>query len=254
MNYRLKAYGGSLLLHLLLLLVIIYISRVSFQADTKRPLEIDLSFVELEGKTEKVKAPERAFVPRAKQPREEKRTSLETSRPSPAVRQLQPSDRHTSTEEVKPAGERTESFTIGQSDSDALPAAPSKTSTGQTATPDAVETKSGTGKTESQPQALTSPQQQRELYLKEKLHVISQIVQKNISYPPIARRMGWEGRVVLIIRLCEDGTLKEVRVAESSGYEILDRNAVETVRKVAHLFPKPPVEVVVRLPVSYRLE
>ncbi len=100
----------------------------------------------------------------------------------------------------------------------------------------------------------SSEEEQRQLYLKEKLSVISQIIQKNISYPPIARRMGWEGRVVLSIRLCTDGTVKEIKVLESSGYEVLDRNAVDTVRRVAGLFPKPPVEVVVKVPVNYRLE
>ena len=84
--------------------------------------------------------------------------------------------------------------------------------------------------------------------------MISQIIQKNISYSPIARRMGWEGRVVLSIKLCTDGTVKEIKILESSGYEVLDRNAVDTVRRVAGLFPKPPVEVVVRVPTNYRLE
>ncbi len=100
----------------------------------------------------------------------------------------------------------------------------------------------------------SSEEEQRQLYLKEKLSVISQIIQKNISYPPIARRMGWEGRVVLSIKLCTDGTVKEIKVLESSGYEVLDRNAVDTVRRVSGLFPKPPVEVVVKVPVNYRLE
>ncbi|MCS7195923.1 MAG: energy transducer TonB [Aquificaceae bacterium] len=101
---------------------------------------------------------------------------------------------------------------------------------------------------------LTSPETQKEQYLKEKLQLISQIVQRNISYPPLARRMGWEGRVVLAIRIGEDGSLREVRVLESSGYDILDRNAVETVRRLAGLLPKPPVEVMVKLPVKYGLE
>ncbi|MDW8293931.1 MAG: energy transducer TonB [Aquificaceae bacterium] len=101
---------------------------------------------------------------------------------------------------------------------------------------------------------LTSPETQKEQYLKEKLQSISQIVQRNISYPPLARRMGWEGRVVLAIRIGEDGSLREVRVLESSGYDILDRNAVETVRRLAGLLPKPPVEVMVKLPVKYGLE
>ncbi|RME11676.1 MAG: energy transducer TonB, partial [Aquificota bacterium] len=165
---------------------------------------------------------------------------------------------------AKPAQEKEESSTLQPSDIGTYSSAPSQPSTasavpsGQINQTNTTETKAGAGKTGEEfphkTDTSSSLQQQRDQYLKEKLSVISQIVQKNISYPPIARRMGWEGRVVLIIRLCEDGTLKEVKVAESSGYEVLDKNAMETVRKVAHLFPKPPVEVLVRLPVNYRLE
>jgi len=92
------------------------------------------------------------------------------------------------------------------------------------------------------------------MFLKEKLSVISSIIQKNISYPPLARKMGWEGKVIICIHLRSDGTLEDVKIEKSSGYELLDRNALETVKKVAHLFPKPPVDVIVRLPVSYKLE
>jgi len=96
--------------------------------------------------------------------------------------------------------------------------------------------------------------EEKELYLREKLSIISSIDQKSITYPPIARKMGWEGRVLLSITLREDGSLKEVKVLESSGYQVLDKNAVDTVKRVAHLFPKPPAEVIIKLPINYKLE
>lgn len=96
--------------------------------------------------------------------------------------------------------------------------------------------------------------EEREAYLREKLSVISSIVQKHISYPLIARKMGWEGRVVVCFLLRSDGRVENVHVEKSSGYEILDKNAVSTVQKVSGLFPKPPVDVLVRLPINYKLE
>ncbi|SNZ13623.1 TonB family protein [Hydrogenobacter hydrogenophilus] len=95
---------------------------------------------------------------------------------------------------------------------------------------------------------------QKELFLKEKLSVISSLVQKSITYPLLARKMGWEGRVVVCFRLTPDGRLEDLHVLESSGYEILDRSALEAVSRSAHLFPKPPVEVLIKLPVNFRLE
>ncbi len=96
--------------------------------------------------------------------------------------------------------------------------------------------------------------QTSETYLREKLSVISSIVRENISYPPIARRMGWEGKVVICFLLKSDGRVENIYVEKSSGYEILDANAIDTLQKVAKLFPKPPVDVMIRLPINYRLE
>jgi len=74
---------------------------------------------------------------------------------------------------------------------------------------------------------------QKELFLKEKLSVISSLVQKSITYPLLARKMGWEGRVVMCFRLTPDGRLEDL------GYEIFDRSALEAVSRRSYLFPKP---------------
>lgn len=50
-------------------------------------------------------------------------------------------------------------------------------------------------------------------------------------YPELARRMGYEGRVGLRIRVSAEGRPAQVEVAESSRHEILDAAAVEAVRQ-----------------------
>lgn len=50
------------------------------------------------------------------------------------------------------------------------------------------------------------------------------------SYPMAARRMGWEGRVVLNIEVLAEGTCGAVNVFQSSGHEILDNAALRTVK------------------------
>lgn len=47
------------------------------------------------------------------------------------------------------------------------------------------------------------------------------------DYPSIARRRGWEGRVVLRLEIGADGAVCDVSVAESSGRTALDEAAVE---------------------------
>jgi TonB family protein len=50
-------------------------------------------------------------------------------------------------------------------------------------------------------------------------------------YPRLARRRGWEGTVYLSIRITPEGQVHKVKIAQSSGYELLDRAALEAVRQ-----------------------
>ena len=76
-------------------------------------------------------------------------------------------------------------------------------------------------------------------------------------YPQIARMNRWEGKVVLRAVIREDGQLMDLEVAESSGHQVLDLAALEIVRqasplKLLHDLGQP--QVVVQVPISYRLE
>jgi len=50
-------------------------------------------------------------------------------------------------------------------------------------------------------------------------------------YPPVAKRRGYEGTVLLSVKIRAGGTVSELKIKESSGYSILDRAAVEAVKK-----------------------
>ena len=69
-------------------------------------------------------------------------------------------------------------------------------------------------------------------------------------YPPIAIRNGWEGRVLVEMRLEGDGRLLAVRLLQGSGYAVLDEATLVAVRLAS---PFPPVARVVTVPVEYRL-
>lgn len=114
-------------------------------------------------------------------------------------------------------------------------------------------TQSAKVSTKSKPkQALESFSFTKEKYLKEHFDYIKNNVQNKISYPRIARKMGWQGRVLISFIICMDGSVKDIRVIESSGHNALDKNALEVVRKVAP-FPKPPVSAELIIPVVYKL-
>ena len=81
---------------------------------------------------------------------------------------------------------------------------------------------------------------------------IRDAIQQAIAYPATARRMGWEGKVVVAFHLLPDGSVLDVRVVQGSGHAALDRGAIDAVRS-ASPFPRSPVEAEVVTPVVYRL-
>ena len=50
-------------------------------------------------------------------------------------------------------------------------------------------------------------------------------------YPRVAKARGYQGRALLKVLVGPDGRVKEITVAASSGYAVLDEAAVKTVRQ-----------------------
>ncbi|MDA8091516.1 MAG: energy transducer TonB [Nitrospiraceae bacterium] len=90
-------------------------------------------------------------------------------------------------------------------------------------------------------------------YVNEHLDYIMELIGKNLKYPLAARKMGWTGKVVIAFIISVDGHVCNVRIIKTSGYSMLDDNAVNTIKKIS-LFPKPRVNVELTIPITYRLE
>lgn len=97
-----------------------------------------------------------------------------------------------------------------------------------------------------------TPETARAAYLKEHFVYIRDRITGSIAYPHQARKMGWCGQVKIAFVVCEDGGVNDVKVVESSGFGLLDRNAVDTVKNVAP-FPTPPVRAEIRMAITYQL-
>jgi periplasmic protein TonB len=75
-------------------------------------------------------------------------------------------------------------------------------------------------------------------------------------YPRVARRRKYTGIVTLDVRVTADGRVAQVRIADSSGYAVLDRSAVKSVQAWQFTPARRgglPVEMWVRVPVRYEL-
>ncbi len=76
------------------------------------------------------------------------------------------------------------------------------------------------------------------------------------QYPRLARRRNYQGAVVLDVRVTIDGLAANIRIAESSGYAILDRSAVKAVRGWRFspaMRGGRPFEMWVQVPVRFEL-
>lgn len=76
-------------------------------------------------------------------------------------------------------------------------------------------------------------------------------------YPHVARRRNYQGTVVLEVRVTVEGRVAQVRISQSSGYSVLDKSAVKSV-KGWHFTPARrggiPFEMWVQVPVRYELQ
>lgn len=77
-------------------------------------------------------------------------------------------------------------------------------------------------------------------------------------YPQIARRRGMEGQPVIAFTLNKNGQLMELRLDRTSGYQLLDRAALEAVKHAAP-YPEIPAPLKLntfqfKLPISFILK
>lgn len=76
-------------------------------------------------------------------------------------------------------------------------------------------------------------------------------------YPPLARRRGWQGVVVIKVLVLEDGSPCNIELHQASGYQLLDKAALKAVQKW-HFVPAtrdgiPTVGEVI-IPVHFKLQ
>jgi protein TonB len=92
----------------------------------------------------------------------------------------------------------------------------------------------------------------QQAYLNEYFAYIRDRIVKNLFFPPAARNRGWSGRICVSFVIGKDGRVGQVRIVQSTGFEVLDRNVIDAIKR-ASPFPRPPVEAELTLPIVYKL-
>ncbi len=88
-------------------------------------------------------------------------------------------------------------------------------------------------------------------YIKNNLSHIAAAIKKYKKYPYLAKKMGYEGKSILICTITETGELKDIKIKSSSGYKVLDRNSIEILKLASKEFKAPSQSITLHIPFNY---
>ena len=80
------------------------------------------------------------------------------------------------------------------------------------------------------------------------------LIGKHKKYPQSAQRMRKHGNCLIAFLLHKNGVISNLKLVSSSGHEVLDESALETVRKASKEFPKDlDKDYQIEVPIAYKL-
>ena len=86
--------------------------------------------------------------------------------------------------------------------------------------------------------------------------IIYKELNQYFTYPRLAIKKNWQGKVTLSLRVTSAGKIKNIKLNNSSGYDILDQAAINSLSKVDYL-PEIsswlPFDIDLEFPVVYKL-
>ncbi|EAL3905814.1 energy transducer TonB [Campylobacter upsaliensis] len=103
---------------------------------------------------------------------------------------------------------------------------------------------------ESTKSSILSSKQREELALNK----IQEAIQKAQIYPLIAQKKRMSGVVKVEFMWMSDKTLADLKIIQSSGYTLLDKSALESIRKASLNFPSYERNLKITLPISYEIK
>lgn len=66
-------------------------------------------------------------------------------------------------------------------------------------------------------------------------NALQQRLNAAFKYPWLARKRGWQGNVLLSLRIEQNGHLSNIQVSKTSGYSVLDNSALESAHTIKNL-------------------
>lgn len=87
---------------------------------------------------------------------------------------------------------------------------------------------------------------------------LTKSIARQKRYPRIAQMRGWQGEIIINLKIDGQGNLIKAKIKKGSGFKILDTEGMNMVKR-ASPFPKPPKELESKIfnvivPISFKLQ
>lgn len=82
---------------------------------------------------------------------------------------------------------------------------------------------------------------------------IHEAISRLKTYPSSAVKLGMQGSTLVSFRLMPSGEVTDIKIVNSSGHTILDKNSIRIVQEAASSFPKPSTPATIVVPIEYQL-
>jgi len=69
------------------------------------------------------------------------------------------------------------------------------------------------------------------------MHYLETEFRARFQYPMVAVKRGWQGKVIVGLDINKSGFIHNVNVRQSSGYSVLDNNAIRTFENIGNIIP-----------------
>ncbi len=92
---------------------------------------------------------------------------------------------------------------------------------------------------------------QEKVYIDKNLLLIRKLIQENIVYSKRAKRFNIQGVVKVKFKILKEGGVAEVVILQ--GHKLLQKSTIEAINSASKSFPIVPKDLIITLPVEYKL-
>lgn len=88
------------------------------------------------------------------------------------------------------------------------------------------------------------------------ISIIYSELNQHFTYPKLAVRRNWQGKVLLSLRVSSSGNIENIQLKKSSGYNVLDQaaiNALHKMKNLPHISSWLSSDIELQLPITYNL-